>query len=273
MARYFCTTRSASAVWRITVSFSCSCSLRNSFFSTSTRSCSATSDFLASRASPVCWMDSSRFFMASIACSHCKTSCCRSACRVLKSTAVLSSSICDVCVSVTSFSRDCSFSETFLVSFSRLRFISLILTSSAREYFWSASVSSSFCFAASAHCSISSWFQFICSLKASIFSLPRKMWFCVRLRRSCRSKAERSDFEMSCSSRPASRCANCLRWSSVSTSLLLASVSCCVLTSSCCTFLRCSTMTAIRSLTSLTSVSTCSMRTFLFLISASTSRM
>mmetsp|Transcript_40081 Transcript_40081/g.95054 ORF Transcript_40081/g.95054 Transcript_40081/m.95054 type:complete len:438 (-) Transcript_40081:365-1678(-) len=231
--RYFWTRRSASVVCRSVAWFSISCSFRKSSFSCSCRRSSESSSFLSTRASPSPWMASSRRFMVSMDCSHCATSVCRSKCTALKSAAVLSSSICDACVSVTSFSSRLSLDDTSLVSFSRARFISLIFISSARWYFCSARLSSSFCFAASAHCSISSWFQFICSLNASMFSLPRKMWFCVKLRRSCSSNICCSALPMSCRTRPTSRDASCLMCSSVSTSLFLASQSCCVLTSSC----------------------------------------
>jgi RNA polymerase sigma factor (sigma-70 family) len=69
-----------------------------------------------------------------------------------------------IAVTETSCSSSLAFLATSIVSFSMLRVSSLILASSARLYFSRVRLSSSFCLAARAHCSSSSWFQFISSL-------------------------------------------------------------------------------------------------------------
>mmetsp|Transcript_34864 Transcript_34864/g.85367 ORF Transcript_34864/g.85367 Transcript_34864/m.85367 type:complete len:294 (-) Transcript_34864:545-1426(-) len=112
--------------------------------------------FFAANALDASWMASSRRFIASTASSHCRTSSCRSLCRLRKSSAVLSSWICAACVSVTSLSNSAFLVCTCLVIFSMARFSSLTRASSARWYFCSARLSSSFCRDASAHCSSSS---------------------------------------------------------------------------------------------------------------------
>ena len=102
------------------------------------------------------WIASSRFCIDTTACSHCDTSSPRSSCSLRKSSAVLSSSICAACVSVTSSSSSAFFFCTAASIFSSCSERSFIFASSAFEYLSSARLSSSFCRAASAHCSSSS---------------------------------------------------------------------------------------------------------------------
>mmetsp|Transcript_17079 Transcript_17079/g.27402 ORF Transcript_17079/g.27402 Transcript_17079/m.27402 type:complete len:315 (-) Transcript_17079:457-1401(-) len=149
-----------------------SCS-RNRARSSSAACLARISRFLTANALDASWIASSRRFIDSTASSHCRTRSWRSACRARKSSAVLSSSIWDACVSVTSPSSSAFFACTCLVIFSMDRLSSLTRASSARWYFCSARLSSSFCRLARAHCSSSSWFQFINSLNWSRRSLPR----------------------------------------------------------------------------------------------------
>mmetsp|Transcript_36112 Transcript_36112/g.86311 ORF Transcript_36112/g.86311 Transcript_36112/m.86311 type:complete len:204 (-) Transcript_36112:436-1047(-) len=139
----------------VSVLSSCCC------FNCSTWSCriacfSSMSAFACAKRSPAAAISSSRRRIASMASCHWRTSCWRSACSWRNSSAVLSSSICFACVSVTSSSNCTRRSATVFVTFSICSVSSLIRASSARVYFSSARLSSSFCRAASAHCSNSS---------------------------------------------------------------------------------------------------------------------
>mmetsp|Transcript_5315 Transcript_5315/g.17664 ORF Transcript_5315/g.17664 Transcript_5315/m.17664 type:complete len:397 (-) Transcript_5315:550-1740(-) len=230
-SRLFATSLSRNfAVWSSAICFSRSSSLR------------------CANASLARWMLSSRLRMASTASSHWRTSSWRSPCSSRKSCAVLSSWICALCVSVTSASRSFFLRATSLVIFSMWRFSSLMRASSARWYLSRARLSSSFCREASAHCSSSSWFQFMRSLNWSIFSFPRYTWFWSEFIFSKSSACSFSSLNTSPRSRPASRSTSCLRWSSVSISLFFESTLLCVYTSSWRTFLRCSLMIWILSL-------------------------
>mmetsp|Transcript_43360 Transcript_43360/g.36321 ORF Transcript_43360/g.36321 Transcript_43360/m.36321 type:complete len:246 (-) Transcript_43360:208-945(-) len=106
---------------------------------------------------------------------HCSYNSCLSLCAFLNSSATESNSICVLCVSVTSLSISLVFLLFSMVRRSIDRVISLILISSCLRYFSSVRLSSSFCLDASAHCSSSSWFQFISSLNWSSFSFPVKV--------------------------------------------------------------------------------------------------
>mmetsp|Transcript_5128 Transcript_5128/g.9692 ORF Transcript_5128/g.9692 Transcript_5128/m.9692 type:complete len:370 (-) Transcript_5128:597-1706(-) len=164
MARRLPTPRSAictRASTSLLLAFSCS---RNLAFSSKLACFSRISIFLCANASLAAAMSPSRRFMLSTASSHCRTRFCRSSCNRRKSSAVLSSWIWEACVSVTSPSSSVFLRFTFLVSFSMCRLSSLTRASSARLYFSMARLSSSFWRDANAHCSNSSWFQFISSL-------------------------------------------------------------------------------------------------------------
>ena len=131
---------------------------RSSFFLWSSRSA-----FFLSRkslalpyCSPVSLINSSLLREFSTVSCHWRYSWCRSPCNRLNSSAVLSSSIYAAWVSVTSYSSSLALRPTSMVSFSMLRVNSLIFASSARRYFSRVRLSSSFCLAASAHCSSSS---------------------------------------------------------------------------------------------------------------------
>mmetsp|Transcript_17066 Transcript_17066/g.59843 ORF Transcript_17066/g.59843 Transcript_17066/m.59843 type:complete len:583 (-) Transcript_17066:118-1866(-) len=254
----------------VSVLSSCCC------FSRSTWSCrmacfSSMSALACANRSPAAAISSSRRRIASMASCHCRTSCCRSACSWRNSSAVLSSSICFACVSVTSSSSSTRRALTALVTFSICSVSSLMRDSSARVYFSSARLSSSFCRAARAHCSNSSWFQFICSLKRSRRSLPLNTWFCTMFISSCTASARVSSLLSSSRTRPASRSASCFRWSSLAISLFLASTSCCVCASSCCTFFRCSSIMRTRSSCSAVCATTSLSRASRARISASSS--
>mmetsp|Transcript_21065 Transcript_21065/g.49493 ORF Transcript_21065/g.49493 Transcript_21065/m.49493 type:complete len:302 (-) Transcript_21065:352-1257(-) len=134
----------------------------------------------------------SRLFIFLTDSSHCSIIFLRSSCSWRNSSAVLSISICLACVSVTRSSNSFRRLAFSTVSFSTVKVNSRTLESSARLYFSSVSSSSSFCLAAMAHCSSSSWFQFISSLNWSNFSLPRissfenaLIWSCVSSRTLC----------------------------------------------------------------------------------------
>mmetsp|Transcript_35387 Transcript_35387/g.87943 ORF Transcript_35387/g.87943 Transcript_35387/m.87943 type:complete len:259 (+) Transcript_35387:4176-4952(+) len=207
--------------------------------------------------------------MAVTASSHCLMSACRSMCSFLNCSAVRSSSICAACVSVTSFSNSSFFSLASIVSFCTARLRSRIFCSSARWYLSIVRLSSSFCLAATAHCSSSSWFQFISSLNWSSFSLPLKISFWFVFIRSWYSSMSPSNRFNSAPRRAACLLARCVICSSVSISLFLASTRACVCWHSCCTFLRWLVMVWTLSVTSVICSSMSTSRAFFCLMAAS----
>mmetsp|Transcript_10387 Transcript_10387/g.22055 ORF Transcript_10387/g.22055 Transcript_10387/m.22055 type:complete len:329 (+) Transcript_10387:1201-2187(+) len=214
--------RSAIAIRISTSALFFSSVFRNAFFSASCSCWALISAFICANSSCDRMMASSRCCIACTACSHWPTSSRRCWCKARKSSAVLSSSICLACVSVISASSSACFAVTALRTFSSCKLSSFILASSALVYLRRARLSSSFCRAASAHCSSSSWFQFICSLNLSICSFPLKIEACSDEILSVRSAISCCCFFNSEENRPRSRSASCLRWSSVSISLTLA---------------------------------------------------
>mmetsp|Transcript_34739 Transcript_34739/g.109092 ORF Transcript_34739/g.109092 Transcript_34739/m.109092 type:complete len:243 (-) Transcript_34739:139-867(-) len=200
---------------------------------------------------------------------HCWMSCCRSLCSCRNSDAALSSSICFACVSVASsaiwFLRStCSF-----VSVSMRSMSSLMRDSSARVYFCSARLSSSFCFSAMDHCSSSSWFQFMRSLNSSRRSLALKISFCAVFSCSCVVWMLFSTRVPSLRHLPASRSASSRMCTSVSFSFTLAATSPFVCCTSCCTLEVCSFITLTRSTFSMISWSSVISSFWLRLISRS----
>mmetsp|Transcript_41489 Transcript_41489/g.68041 ORF Transcript_41489/g.68041 Transcript_41489/m.68041 type:complete len:472 (+) Transcript_41489:1582-2997(+) len=270
--RFLASTRSSSWILPRTSAFSPSC-----IFSRSR--CWATASAFSSfwrRASayrsPRALISSSRRRSASMASCHCCTSRRRSACSERNSSAERSSSICFAWVSVASASSCRLRSSTAWFIFSICSVRSLILASSARVYFCSARLSSSFCLAASAHCSSSSWFQFICSLNRSSRSLPRKTAPWAAESRSCASSMARASRLASCTYRAVSRWASWARCSSVWISLSLDSSSAFVCVTSCRTLRRCSSITFTRLWNSSSSISSLSARVSAAWISACTAR-
>ena len=152
---------------------------------------------------------------------HFWKSLCLSSCSFLNSSEVLSNSIWVDWVEVISLSSYCCFRLTYTVNFSIWRFNSLILDSSSLWYFWSVTLSSSFCFPVIAHCSSSSWFQFNYSLICSIFSLVLKILTWISFRRSSFYNMTLLSFFTSLSSLPHCLSVTCHKWFSVSVSLFL----------------------------------------------------
>mmetsp|Transcript_6019 Transcript_6019/g.16026 ORF Transcript_6019/g.16026 Transcript_6019/m.16026 type:complete len:235 (-) Transcript_6019:336-1040(-) len=189
----------------------------------------------------------SLWFMACMASSHCRINTCRSLCSFLKSSAALSSWIWAACVSTTSSSRSAFLATTARLIFSSICCSSLTLAASCFLYLSSAALSSSFCRCASAHCSISSWFQFISSLNPSSFSLALYTEACKLATLSASSARSAMSLPMSLVNRPVSLSARACRCFSVLISFVLDSTRPCVYLSSCCTFCRCSSMMPIRS--------------------------
>mmetsp|Transcript_19163 Transcript_19163/g.51609 ORF Transcript_19163/g.51609 Transcript_19163/m.51609 type:complete len:669 (-) Transcript_19163:113-2119(-) len=253
--RTFSSSRSSLAICASSSSFPFSCAASSSSRSAWSACFSRRAAFCCWKRSPAASMSLSRRCMFFTASSHWRTSCWRSAWSLRKSSAVLSSTICCDCVSVTSASSSERLTCTSAIIFSIWRVSSRILPSSALVYFASAMESSSFWRAASAHCSSSSWFQFILSLNASICSFPLNMAFCAMLSLSWSSATSALCFFSSAKKRPFSRSASCFRWSSVSISCTRASTSCCVVTASFSTFARCSRIVLVRSTASASSPS------------------
>mmetsp|Transcript_34454 Transcript_34454/g.87088 ORF Transcript_34454/g.87088 Transcript_34454/m.87088 type:complete len:214 (+) Transcript_34454:130-771(+) len=194
------------------------------------RACASSAAFFSR--SSLLWMENcsdataiavSRCRIASNASSHCLMRSCRSWCSLRKSSAALSSWICAACVSSTSASSSSFLPTTARLIFSSDSCSSLTLAASACRYFSSAALSSSFCRCASAHCSSSSWFQFMSSLKPSSFSLARKMLACRPATLSASSAFSAASLPTSLRRRPFSRSAIDCRCFSVSISLALAS--------------------------------------------------
>mmetsp|Transcript_29653 Transcript_29653/g.65723 ORF Transcript_29653/g.65723 Transcript_29653/m.65723 type:complete len:368 (-) Transcript_29653:511-1614(-) len=163
---------------RLSVSDRISTSLFSPFCVTCLFCCNANCDsffvrstLATAKRSPISFISLSLFFISAMVSCHLVTNACLSRWAFLNSTAMRSSSICFAKVSVaSSFNlEECTIRS--LVRCSSCRESSLILISSERLYRSIAVLSSSFCLLATTHCSNSSWFQFICILNSSIFSL------------------------------------------------------------------------------------------------------
>ena len=171
---------------------------------------------------------------------HFSKSLCLSSCSFLNYSDVLSNYIWAVWVTVISLSNSCCFRFTSIVNFSIWRFNSRIFASSSLWYFWSVTLSYSFCFPVMAHCSNSSWFQFSYNLICYTFSFVLTILPWISLSLSSFSRMTLLNFFTSLSSLPHCLSVTCHRWFSVSVSLFLLSIKLFVWTSSISTFLRCS---------------------------------
>mmetsp|Transcript_17202 Transcript_17202/g.34268 ORF Transcript_17202/g.34268 Transcript_17202/m.34268 type:complete len:233 (-) Transcript_17202:345-1043(-) len=186
--------------------------------------------------------------IASTVSFHWSTSRCRSECTLLNSSLIRSSSICRECASVTPLSALLLRSTARDVSCSICSVSFRILASSDLLYFSRTTWSSSFRADAPTHCSSSSWFQFMPSLKFSVSFFARVICFASTSSLSRFSADSFSSSAMSLSVLARSRCTMAAMCSSVSASRLTASRIPLVASMSARTTPECSTRTAARSL-------------------------